>query len=139
MSGMYDDIIALPHHVSARHPRMTIAERAAQFSPFAALTGYEAAIHETARLTDRRIELDESEKEILDEKLRDLSERLSDQPEVSITYFRPDGRKMGGAYLIAAGVVKRIDEFKHIIMMKDGRRIPIDEIIEIDSALSSRR
>ena len=102
MTGKYDDIIHLPHHVSATRPRMPMLDRAAQFSPFVALTGYEAAVRETARLTDQRVELDESAKAELDRKLR-LLLSLPGQPEASITYFRPDERKEGGAYETVTG------------------------------------
>lgn len=132
MSGKYDDMFCLPHHVSATHPRMSMLDRAAQFSPFAALTGYEAAIRETARLTDRRIELDESAKAEIDLKLRLLSELLSEQPEVSITYFEPDERKAGGAYLTITGTVKKIDDVQCVVVMEDGSKLPIDSILEIE-------
>ena len=100
---------------------MPVSDRAAQFKPFAALTGYEAALRETARLTDRRMELDETEKAVLDLKLR-LPELLPDHPEISVTYFQPDERKEGGAYLTICGVPKKIDEYEHILMMMDGRK-----------------
>lgn len=131
MNHKYDDMLRMPHHVSKTRPQMPVADRAAQFKPFAALTGYEAALRETARLTDRRMELDETEKAVLDLKLRLLSELLPDQPEISVTYFQPDDRKEGGAYLTACGVPKKIDEYAHILMMMDGTKIPIDEVLEI--------
>lgn len=128
----YDDIINLPHHVSAVHPRMPIMERAAQFSPFAALTGYGDAVRETSRLTDMRTELDEDAKEILDEKLRMLQERIEEYPEAAITYFQPDHRKAGGTYITAAGRIKKIDGYERIVVMQDGRKIPVGEITEIE-------
>lgn len=131
MNHKYDDMLRMPHHVSKTRPQMPVADRAAQFKPFAALTGYEAALRETARLTDRRMELDETEKAVLDLKLRLLSELLPDQPEISVTYFQPDDRKEGGAYLTACGVPKKIDEYAHILMMMDGTKIPIGEVLEI--------
>ncbi len=129
--GQYDDIIHLPHHVSTRHPQMTAADRAAQFSPFAALTGYEAAIAETARLTERKPELDENKKEELDIKLQMIREHLSMKPEAAITYFVPDSRKAGGSYLQVSGIVKKVDEREHLIIMEDGTSIPFHEIYEI--------
>lgn len=129
----YDDIIHLPHHVSTKHPQMPIVDRAAQFSPFAALTGHDAAIKETARLTDQRIELDESQKKFLNEKLLLIAEEIEKHPVRSITYFVPDMKKEGGAYVRISGVVKKIDTDKRWILMEEGERIPIDEIIEIES------
>lgn len=131
----YDDIIDLPHHISEAHPQMAAIDRAAQFSPFAALTGYEEAIKETRRLTDRRIELDEAEKTALDEKLRIVHEKLNSRPEVEITYFRPDDKKTGGTYISIIGVVKKIDRYERVIAMQDGTRIPIEEIIRISGEL----
>lgn len=127
----YDDIINLPHHVSSSHPHMPIHDRAAQFSPFAALTGYDGAIKEAARLTDMRMELDEAAKNELDEKLRIVLEQLSDKPEITITYFQPDEKKTGGAYVSTSGVVKRIDGYKRNVVMQDGTRIAIEDIINI--------
>lgn len=127
----YEDIIDLPHHVSSHHHRMSIYDRAAQFSPFAALTGFDGAIKETARLTDQRIILDEAEKTILDEKLRIVEEQLSRQKEIEVVYFRPDEKKSGGAYLSVMGSVKKIDRYEHAVVMQDGTRIPIDEIADI--------
>ena len=135
LSHRYDDIIHLPHHVSPTRPRMSVADRAAQFSPFAALTGYDAAVKETARLTDEQIELDENSKTILNEKLQMILERLGEQIEVQITYFRPDSRKSGGAYVTATGVVKKIDTYERSVMMADGTKILIDRIYEIDGAV----
>lgn len=128
---LYDDIINLPHHVSKSHPQMSIHDRAAQFSPFAALTGYDGAIKETARLTNKRMELDETWKNVLDEKLRIIHEQLSSQPEIEITYFQPDEKKTGGAYISATGIVRKIDRYEQTVVMQDGTRIPIEEIIEI--------
>lgn len=127
----YDDIINLPHHVSKSHPHMSTLDRAAQFSPFAALTGYEGAIKETARLTNKRMELEETAKNVLDEKLRIVHEQLSSQPEIEITYFQPDEKKTGGAYVSAVGIVKKIDRYERTVVMQDETRIPIEEIIRI--------
>ena len=110
MKGPYDDIIHLPHPVSKTHPRMSMIERAAQFSPFAALTGYGAAIKETARLTDRKLELDEETQALLDLRQHFLLEHLAQRPEVTITYFEPDTRKEGGSYQTITARVKKLDE-----------------------------
>lgn len=133
--GPYDDIIDLPHPTSTKHPRMPLADRAAQFSPFAALTGHDAAIRETARLTDRRVELDEDEKETLDRKLSVLADRLAERPVVVITYFEPDEKKAGGSYEETVGPVRKIDDFKRTVVLEDGHSISIDEIYEIESDL----
>ena len=135
MTGAYDDIINLPHHVSTTHAHMTAIDRAAQFSPFAALTGYDAAIKETARLTDERIVLDESMKAALSDKLQIIVDRLKEHPEIAITYFQPDAKKNGGAYAAVTGTVKKIDKYERVVVMNDGKAIPIDEIISIDGQL----
>ena len=127
----YEDIIQLPHPVSSNHEPMSVHDRAAQFSPFAALTGFDGAIQETARLTVQKIELDETEKAILDEKLRIIQEQLSRQPEVEFLYFRPDELKTGGAYVSIRGIVNKIHEYDRVVVMQDGIRIPIDEIVDI--------
>lgn len=129
----YDDIINLPHHVSTTRPRMPLENRAAQFSPFQALTGYEDAVVETARLTDRRIELDEDAIEILELKFAVLADRLDEHPEVVITYFQPDERKEGGTYIPVAGIVKKIDDVDREILLMSGMRICIQDIINIES------
>ena len=108
---MYEDIINLPHHVSKTRPQMSMLDRAAQFSPFAALTGYDAAIKETGRLTDEKIELDEDTKAALDMKQAYLIEMIDEQPEITIIYFLPDARKVGGAYVTVTGNLKRFDEY----------------------------
>lgn len=127
----YADLINLPHHVSKTHPHMSTLDRAAQFSPFAALTGYEGAIKETARLTNDRMELDEAAKYVLDEKLRMVHEQLSSQPEIEIIYFQPDEKKTGGAYVSIFGIVKKIDGYERTVVMQNETRIPIEEIIKI--------
>ena len=128
MKGPYDDIIHLPHPTSIKRPRMSSLERAAQFSPFAALTGYGAAVRETARLTDPKAELTDEEKAALDRKLRLASEC---RREVAITYFLPDGKKAGGAYVTAAGVIKKVDAIQHTVVMADKTSIPMEDILEI--------
>ena len=135
MTNPYDDIINLPHHQSLTRPHMSAYDRAAQFSPFAALTGYDDAVAETARLTDTKVELDEYSKEALNERLNMIQESLNEQPEISITYFLPDKKKTGGAYITTSGCAKMIDEYEHIVLMRDGIKIPIDDIAEIDGVL----
>lgn len=125
----YDDIIDLPHPVSSKHPQMPLADRAAQFAPFAALTGHEAAIKETARLTEEELFLDENSKELLDAELRYVQEHLSERPEVTVTYFQPDERKSGGVYVTVTGRVKKVDAYARKIVMEDGGLIPMDEVI----------
>jgi hypothetical protein len=127
----YDDIINLQHHVSSNHEHMSILDRAAQFSPFAALTGFDGAIKESARLTDQRIELDEAAKTILDEKLRIVQEQLSRHQEIELVFFRPDEMKAGGAYISMMGTVKKIEVDERVVVMHDGTRIPIEEIVDI--------
>lgn len=132
MSGNYEDMVALPHHVSRRHPRMPISERAAQFAPFAALTGYDSVIRETARLTDTAAELDDSEKMLLDLYLRELLDRAEEQRPVRILWFRPDGRKSGGAYVETVGIVQTADRQEGVIVLADGTRIPVEAVAEIE-------
>jgi len=127
----YDDIIGLPHHVSRKHPQMPLLDRAAQFAPFAALTGHEAAIKETARLTEEEIELDENSKELLDFRLQQLQEHLSECPEVTVTYFCPDEKKTGGAYETVTGKVKKVDGYAGELVFTDGRRIVLGAIVEL--------
>lgn len=131
-NGSYDDIMYLPHPVSSNHPQMSRRDRAAQFSPFAALTGHDAAIKESARLTERRIELDEEEKAILDDKLRIIQTKLSDQPQLQITYFQEDEHKAGGRYLTVTGRLKKVISYERVMIMENGLRIPIPDIYEIE-------
>ena len=129
----YNDIIDLPHHISTTRPRMSMLDRAAQFSPFAALTGYDAAIKETGRLTGQRIELTEECRAVLDRKQQVLLENLTEHPEVSVTYFVPDERKSGGTYVTVAGRVKKVDEYQRLLLLTDGTRIPLTEVLELES------
>ena len=131
----YADIIDLPHHVSATRPRMSMIDRAAQFSPFAALTGYDAAIKETGRLTDERSELSEESRAALDRKQQILLDNLADRPEVSVTYFVPDERKSGGAYVTITGQVKKVDEYERLLILTDGTKIPLDEIQDLSGEI----
>lgn len=132
MSGPYDDIIHLPHPNSKAHPRMTIYDRAAQFAPFAALTGHEAAIRETARLTEQRLELDEDAKANLDLKLRMLTESKENRPKITITYFKADQAKAGGSYETVTQMIKKIDRYEHSVVLEDGSRIAIEDIFEME-------
>ena len=127
----YEDIVNMPHHVSKKYPQPTMA----RFAPFAAITGYEEMVLEEARVTDDRIEMDESSKAALNEKLNMILEFIDEQPEVKITYFEPDKKKAGGAYVTVTGTVKRIDEYEHLVIMTDGKKINIDDIYNLQSEL----
>ena len=129
----YSDIIHLSRPVSSAHPPMSRQDRAAQFSPFAALTGHDAAVKETARLTDRRRELSEDDKALLDQKLALLQEALPQKPQVSVTYFEPDLRKDGGAYIEASGILQKLDLRRRLLLLADGTRIPLDEVWQLES------
>lgn len=131
----YEDIINLPPHISKKHPQPTMLERAARFSPFAAITGYEEMVKEAARVTDKRVELDESSKEILNEKLLFVMEMFDEDTVVNITYFIPDKLKSGGVYKTVSGTIKRIDEYEGNILLKDGTQIPLSELYEIDGEM----
>ena len=133
MSGPYDDLLYLPHPTSAKHPRMPLADRAAIFSPFAALSGHGDAIRETARLTERRMELDEDAKAELDRRQAVLLEHLGEQPEVTVTWFRPDERKEGGAYLTTTGRLKKIDALGRRLVLLDGTGIPLEDVADLES------
>lgn len=135
MSGPYDDIINLPHPTSTKHPRMPMSDRAAIFSPFAALTGHAAAIQETARLTDQRIELDEDTKAELDRKQKILMDYIADQPEVTITWFCPDEKKSGGAYVVTMGRLKKVDDVAGTLKLADETTIPLNEIVDLQCNL----
>ncbi len=135
MTKTYDDIIHLPRHVSKKHPQMALSDRAAQFSPFAALTGHGAAIKETARLTDERVQLDEYMINVLSDRLQIIADRLKDKPEIMITYFQPDEKKNGGAYVTTTGTVKKIDVYERIVVMTDRQEIPIDDIVGIEGQI----
>lgn len=132
MRGTYEDIINLPHPTSKKHPRMTLTERAAQFSPFAALTGYEAVVEETGRLTDRQMEASEDMKEELDENLRQLAAYPAEQTEVRVTYFQPDGRKRGGAYVTHQGRLFKADPVRGLLKFLDGSEIELHAVIRLE-------
>lgn len=135
MTDKYDDIINLPRYVSKKRPPMPVKDRAAQFSPFAALTGHDAEVKETARITEKRVELDQYMKEKLNHKLQILMDKVKEETEINITYFEPDDKKDGGAYITITGRVKKIDEYEKMILMKDDILIPIDEIIRIEGEI----
>lgn len=131
MTDRYNDIIDLPHHVSTTHSHMSMHDRAAQFMPFRALTGYEDAVQETARLTDEKIELTEDQKALLDVELQKLADKISSQPLVSVTYFQPDKRKTGGSYITTTGQLKKIDDFNGTLIFLGGERILVNDILSI--------
>lgn len=131
MSGPYDDILYLPHHVSPKRKRMSMVDRGAQFSPFAALTGYDAAIQETGRLTDRDFELDVDGKAMLDEKIRKIRDCIQQRPEITATYFIPDERKSGGAYREIRGRVVKVDSLNQWLVLEDGMVLDFCRIYEI--------
>ena len=131
--GQYEDIIRLPHPVSKVRPQMPILDRAAQFSPFAALTGYDAAIREAARLTDKKLVLDEETCALLDRKQQYLCEIIAEKPEITVTYFIPDERKDGGSYATVTGKLRRIDFCGRLLVLSDGGNIPLDDIAGLES------
>lgn len=133
MTHRYDDILLMPRPTSARHLRMPLSGRVAIFSPFAALSGHDGAIREAARLTDRRIELEEDERERLDRKQRILEAHLTDRPEITVTWFRPDGKKAGGSYERTTGRLTRVDGTDRVLILINGTRIPMDDILDIES------
>lgn len=135
-SNPYTDIIDLHHHVSRHHPQMPMEKRAAQFSPFAAMVGHDAAIRETARLTEEQMELTDDEKAIIDWKLQMIQAHIKEQPEVTATYFQPDKKKSGGAYVNVTGSVTGIDEAKGLLKIGKKLTIPISEIVCIEEIVS---
>ena len=135
MNQPYDDIINLPHHVSNIHPLMSAINRAAQFSPFAALTGYETALKETARLTDEQIELSESDMATLEMKLHILAGVVTKQPEIAVTYYLADTKKPGGTYVTVVGELKKIAEHERAIILINGEKIPLQQVVDISCEL----
>jgi hypothetical protein len=131
MADDYRDIMDMPHHVSKSRPQMPMRNRAAQFAPFAALTGYEEAVCETARLTESKAELCEDDAEELNKKIRLIGERIAAEPYCEVTYFVPDQRKSGGEYITVSGNVRFIEEATRQMIFCDGLRIPIDDIVKI--------
>ena len=132
MTGKYDDILRLPHHVSASRKPMAMTARAAQFAPFAALSGYDAEVQEAGRLTDRPIEPDEYEKEALNARLRLLARHFREEWVVSLVFFQPDERKAGGAYVTRTGTVKKLYETERLLTLTDGTVIPLDDLIALE-------
>lgn len=132
----YDDILYLPHPVSRRHPQMPLSDRAAQFAPFAALTGHEDAVREAARLTDSRVELTEGQREELDRRLSLLLQAMREapgsEPEITVTYFRADENKEGGAYVSVCSRVKKVDGYRRVILLEDGTSLPMDDIVGME-------
>ena len=131
----YEDIVNLPHHVSPTRPQMSRSDRAAQFSSFAALTGHDAAVRETARRTASRIDTAEDQRYELDLKQQLLAQVLPSQPEVTVTYFVPDTRKVGGAYVSVSGRLKRIDSRRRVLLLDNGTEIPMDDVLELESPI----
>lgn len=128
----YDDILNLAHHVSTKHTKMSKEARAAQFAPFAALTGYSDEIKETARLTNNKIDIDEETKIILNEKFEIIKEKIDLKPQIIFTYYVPDLKKEGGKYITKTGIIKKIDSYNQTIILEDKTTIPILEIINIE-------
>ena len=135
MTGKYNDILRLPHHVSASRKPMSRLARAAQFAPFAALSGYDAEVQEAGRLTEPFIELDEYEKEALNARLQLLAQHLSEKRTVSAVYYQPDVRKEGGAYVTLTGIVKKICDYERRLILTDGTVIPLDSLIALEGDL----
>ena len=131
-SFSYEELLNLPHPVSKKHPQMSRYDRAAQFSPFAALTGHEAAVQEAARVTEEKVELDEGEKERLNEILHTLLEKYQGHPDICVTYFCPDERKVGGAYRTINGKIRKIDENKKIMYLENQTQIRMDQVMKIE-------
>lgn len=131
----YDDIINLPHHQSQTRVHMSLYDRAAQFSPFSALTGYDDAVKESARLTDQKHELSDEAISQLNAKLMFIKEQIKNQPEITVTYFVPDEKKDGGTYITKKSAVKRIDDFQRVIILKNNAKIPFDDISDIESEI----
>ena len=133
----YKDIINLPHKQSSKRPHMSLLDRAAQFAPFAALTGYDDAIKETGRLTDERIEMSEEKLSVLNARYQILVDHLGEEPEVAITYFVPDIYKTGGSYVTTTGVVKKLDTYERLVTMVDGTRILMDDVQTLEGDIFS--
>lgn len=132
MNHEYDDILHLPRPVSTRHARMSMTDRGAQFSPFAALVGYEKVLEESARLTEAETFLDESGKELLDRKLRHLADHLEQAGQIRFLCYRPDERKAGGSFLWLEGIVKKIDLYRRTVVLEDGQEFAIEDIRAIE-------
>ena len=134
-SRNYNDIIHLPHHVSKKHPQMSLLNRAAQFSLFASLAGYDAAIREASHLTEPFAELDEDKKERLNAQLHLIQKNITQNPKIEFSYFQPDSKKDGGTYTTVSGRVKKIDEYHRRIIFMDGSSLLIEQIRSINGEL----
>lgn len=132
----YEDIINLPHHISKKYPQMSLEARSAQFAPYAALTGYDEVLAETARITNARIEIDENLKTIIDSKLQIIRENIKNKPQISVVYFVPDLKKNGGKYVTVNGNVKKIDEYRNVLVLDDNMEIEVKEIIQLEELQS---
>lgn len=135
MPQNYEDIIHLPHHISETHPKMSRIDRAAQFSPFAALTGYKEVIREAARLTNRKIQLDEDSQAELNQKFQLLRKQIAEHPGVTVTYFLPDNKKDGGRYVSISGQVKKVLDYEQTLVLTEGIQIPLADIVDLESEL----
>ena len=133
MNREKSDIINLPHHTSKVHPRMSIQDRAAQFSPFAALTGHQEAIDETARIVDVKLELDEYQLLEINNQLSHIKEHIKSSPKVIMTYFKKDNRKSGGTYLKISDIVKKIDDYERYVLFENGIKVKFMDIYQIES------
>ena len=131
----YEDIVNLPPHISKRHSQPSMMDRAARFAPFAAITGYEEMVLEEARVTEEQIHLDEDAVALICEKINMIQEFIDEEPEVRITYFEPDKKKSGGAYISITGTPKRVDEYEQLLIMTDGKKIKFDSIYRLESDL----
>lgn len=131
----YSDIMDHPHYQSKKRPHMSMYDRAAQFSPFAALTGYEGIVSEAARFTNERVELGDKEKDILNAKLQIIGEHIKEHPELELTYFQKDKKKTGGAYLKKTAQIKRIDDLERIMYFTDGTNLPMDDITDMQGEI----
>ncbi len=134
-TSRYDDLLFLPHPTSRKHPRMSMQERAAQFAPFAALTGYDDAVKETARLTQEKIELSDGDKELLNRRLCMVRDCIAMQPELTVTYFVPDSRKSGGAYRTVCSTAKKVDPNEKKLILEGEIAVPFEEIIELQGVI----
>lgn len=127
----YEDIINLPHHVSSKHPHMSLEERSAQFAPFAALTGYDDCVEEAARYTDDRIDISEDAREILNKKIANIIKIIDKKPKIQVTYFVPDDKKIGGKYTTIEETIKKIDQINQELILVNGTKIKLHDIIDI--------
>lgn len=131
----YDDIIDLPHHVSKNRKALGRDSYAAQFSPFAALTGYDGVVSEAARITDERTEMSETELDVLSAKIQFITEHMKEKPEITFTYFKKDEKKPGGSYLTKTGNIKQIDDVERLLHFTDGTKLPIDDVVDMKSVI----